>query len=204
MNGESGVGRGRSASSSRFPRKLIQEELRASFKLKTLNRDSWLAQACLPLHQESIMHPPSQQHFLPLREDSWVWIIRAENTVLQTPFLTGLTVFQFSTLTAAYCETTAAQGKHTPGGSGITFSGDWWLAGCSVERPSWRKTRGCGQSGSSPCGVTTLEGIETHQILVAAEASRGSTVTLSSWPQTLHLITLTSWCSSIFKTSESL
>lgn len=152
------------------------------------------------------MHPPSQQHFPPLREDSWVWIIRAENTVPQTPFWTGLTVFQFSALTAAYCETTAARGKQTPGGSGIAFSSDWWLSGClcCVERPSWRKTRGCGQSGSSPCGVTSLEGIETRQILVAAEASRGSTITLSSWPQTRHLITLTSWSSSILKTSESL
>lgn len=36
MNGESGVERGRGTSACSFPRKLVQTELRASFKLKTV------------------------------------------------------------------------------------------------------------------------------------------------------------------------
>lgn len=58
MNGESRVGRGRSASSSCFPRKLIQTEPRASFKLKTLNKESWVARPCLSLHHR-VSHAPS-------------------------------------------------------------------------------------------------------------------------------------------------
>lgn len=154
------------------------------------------------------MHLLRQQHFSRLWEDSWMQIIHAENTLPQTSFFTGLTVFQFSTLNGAYCGTTQgstqAQGKQPEDRSGIAFFSDWWLSGylCCAERHSWKRIRMCGQSTPFPCGVTTLEDIGTCQILIPAEASHSSRgITLSSWPQPPQLITLTNWSSSIFKTN---
>lgn len=153
-----------------------------------------------------VLHPLHQHHFSPLSEDSWMWITHAENTLPKTQFFfTSLTVFQFCTLDGPYRGTaqalTPTQAKQPGDKSRIALFNQWWLSGClcCIERLGWRRARGCGQSSPFLYGVTTLEDIGACQIFIPAEASHGSSITLSLWPQPPHHITLTNWTSSIFK-----